>query len=322
VSSRPTHRRLSRLVWLCALSFVSMRAVAQTEPEARHVAPLKESLWGDARVAYEAANTLVEANDFAGALAKYKQAYDASHDPRLLFDMAVCERDLHRYARMQELLQRYMREAGDALQKQDRADIDAALLAIRPLVGTVKLAVSEAGAHVAVDGESIGVTPLAGPFTVDAGSHSLRIQKPGFETVEQNIQVSGGNEATVAITFVALVPAGRLVVSSDSAATVLIDAKPMARARFDGRVTSGLHTVRVTEPGKVPYETQVEVADGAVRTMQVTLVDGPRPLVWPWVVGGTALVVGGVVGGYFLFKSREETQGPTGTLGTVTVPSP
>jgi hypothetical protein len=307
---------------LGALSLGSTRGLAQTEsPEARHVAPLSESLWGDARVAYEAANALVEAHDFAGAFTKYKQAYDASHDPRLLFDMAVCERDLHKYARMQELLQRYMREAGDALQKQDRADIDAALLAIHPLVGTVRLAVSEAGADVAVDGENVGVSPLASPFTVDAGSHTLRIQKPGFETIEQKIQVSGGNEATVAITFVALVPAGRLVISSDSAATVLVDAKPMARGRFDGRVTSGLHTVRVTEPGKVPYETQVELADGGVRTMQVTLVDAPRPLVWPWVVGGAALVAGGIVGGYFLFKSREETQGPSGTLGSVTLPS-
>jgi hypothetical protein len=326
VSARATRRCLARPVCLGALLLVGLippQALAQTEPaEARRVAPLSESLWGDAREAYKAGNALVDAHDFAGAYAKYRQAYDASHDPRLLFDMAICERDLHRYARMQALLLRYVREAGDALQKEDRADIDAALLAIHPLVGTVKLVVSEVGADVAVDGEGIGVTPLDGPFTVDAGTHSLRIKKPGFETVEQKIEVSGGNEATVAITFVALVPAARLVVSSDSAATVQVDGKATVRGRFDGRVTPGLHSVQVTQPGKRPYETQVEIAEGGVRTMQVTLVDVPGPPVWPWIVGGAAVLIGGTVGGYFLFKSREETQGPTGTLGTVTLPSP
>jgi hypothetical protein len=316
-------RFLAPLACVGVLSLASLRAAAQPEPSApRHVAPLSESLWGDAREAYQAANALVDAHDLAGALAKYQQAYDASHDPRLLFNMAICERDMHKYARMQALLLRYEQEARDALAPEERGDIDAALLAIHPLVGTVKLAVSEAGADVAVDGESIGVTPLAGPFTVDAGSHSLRVNKPGFETIEQKIEVAGGNEATVAITFVSLVPSAHLVVSSDSGATVFIDGRAMARGRFDGRVTSGVHGVQVTERGKRLYEAQVELADGATRTLQVTLVDIPSAPVWPWLVGGAVIVAGSVVGGYFLFKTREETQGPTGTLGTILLPSP
>ena len=47
----------------------------------------------------------------------------------------------------------------------------------------------------------------------------------------------------------------------------------------------------------------------------------PRPL-WPWIVGGAAVVAGAVVGGYFLFKPKAEPgQVPVDKLGTVVLPS-
>jgi PEGA domain len=301
----------------------SPAAAAQTDAGApRRAAPLSESLWGVAREAYDSATALVAAHDFAGALAKYKEAYDASNDPRLLFDMAVCDRDLHAYARMQRLLLRYLQEVGEALSPEARADVDAALATIHALVGTVRLAVSEPGAGVTVDDEPVGMTPLPGPFTVDAGKHTLRVKKPGFDTVEQVIDVPGGNEATVAITFVGLVPSARLTVAADPGATILVDHNAVGLGHFEGRVPSGLHTVQVTETGKRPYLEPLSLADGDVRSLQVRLVSEPRRLLWPWLAGGAAVVAGAVVGGYFLLKPRDEPGGPTGSLGTVTIPSP
>ena len=81
---------------------------------------------------------------------------------------------------------------------------------------------------------------------------------------------------------------------------------------------SGLHTVDVTQAGKRPYEAQFNLADGDVRTLDVKLVDQPHPL-WPWIVGGAAVVAAGVVGGYFVFK-HDDSGGLPGTLGTAQVP--
>jgi hypothetical protein len=184
----------------------------------------------------------------------------------------------------------------------------------------VKLAVSEPGADVSVDNESVGITPLAAPFTVDTGTHSLRVKKPGFDTVAQTIDVPGGNEETVAITFVSLVPSARVVVSADRGATILLDRRAVALGRFDQRVPSGLHTVDVTAPGKRPYEAQFNLADGDVRTLDVKLVDQPHPL-WPWIVGGAAVVAGAVVGGYFVFR-HDDSGALNGSLGNAQVPAP
>jgi hypothetical protein len=324
VNAPDTGRWLATLGLLGVLALASPRAAAQQAPAdagaatSRHAAPLSESLWGPARDAYDRATVLVSSGDAAGALAKYQEAYDASNDPRLLFDMAICERDLHAYARMQRLLLRYAREAGDALTPEQRADVDAALAAIHALVGTVKLAVSEPGADVSVDNESVGTTPLTAPFTVDTGTHSLRVKKPGFDTVAQTIDVPGGNEETVAITFVSLVPSARVVISTDRGATILLDRKAVALGRFDQRVPSGLHTVDVTQSGKRPYQSQFNLAEGDVRTLDVKLVDQPHAL-WPWIVGGAAVVAGAIVGGYFVFK-HDDSGGLTGTLGTAQVP--
>src|SRR5271167_2120409 len=132
-------------------------AIAQSDAGvAPSSVPLAESLSGAAKEAYEAAVVLLDNGDSGHAIEKYGQAYDLSKDPRLLFDMAVCDRDLRAYARMQGLLWRYQQEAGSGMSAQQKADVEAALAAIHDLVGMLHLSVSEGGADVTVDGEPAG----------------------------------------------------------------------------------------------------------------------------------------------------------------------
>jgi hypothetical protein len=79
----------------------------------------------------------------------------------------------------------------------------------------------------------------------------------------------------------------------------------------------------VTEPGKVSFQSDVELRDGETRTVEVSLQDEKHGgAVWPWIVGGAVVVAGGVVGGYFLFKpSDTTTPPPVGKLGGVTLSS-
>jgi hypothetical protein len=279
---------------------------------------LGESLSGPAKDAYVSAQILLNNSDFGGALKKYSQAYDLSKDPRLLFNMAVCARSLRAYARMQSFLTRYVRESGTAMTPEDKADVDNALAAIRNLVGTVRVAVTEAGADIALDGTAAGTTPLAEPLVVELGPHKLSVTKAGFDPAEQAIDVQGGAEVAAAITLVAVRHVAQLIVSSDDDATVSVDDKVPAKGRFDGQVASGTHDVRVTEPGKVEYRAQVDLKDGETRTLQVTLEGEKHGALWPWVAGGAAVLAGAVVGGYFLFKSSPAAPAPlSGGFATV-----
>src|SRR5882724_2714841 len=60
--------------------------------------PLSESLTGGAKSDYEAARLLYGDGDHAGALVKFQSAFDQSKEPRLLWNMAACEKNLRHYA--------------------------------------------------------------------------------------------------------------------------------------------------------------------------------------------------------------------------------
>jgi hypothetical protein len=284
-------------------------------------ASLNDSLSGAAKEAYGAATVLSNNKDCARAIEKYEEAYGLSKDPRLLFDIAVCERDLRAYARMRGLLLRYEEEGAATMSTEQKADVDAALAAIRDLVGTVDLTVSEAGADVTVDAEPVGTTPLVAPLVVDLGKHTLAVKKDGFEPAERTVEVRGGNETSVAITLVQRVHPALLRIASDPGATVVIDNKELSRGSFDGALAPGAHDVVVSEPGKKGYETRIILHDGEARTLRVTLEGERHAILWPWIAGGAAVVVGAGIGGYFLLRPHETRgPGPQGQLFTVQLP--
>jgi hypothetical protein len=309
---RPRFRRIAFVLVLATPEL----ALAAPDPSR---APLIESLSGDAKEAFSSAEILFNNNDYDGAMTKYGQAYDLSKDPRLLFNMAVCARNLKRYARMQSLLTRYAREAGSAMAPDVRANVEGALAAIRNLVGGLRLAVSEDGATVAVDGQTIGITPLPEAIVVDLGERKLAVSKPGFKPFERTVVVQGGSEVPVAVTLSPAPHVGQLVVIAGDDTNIVVDGQAIAKGRFDGELMSGTHDLQITAPGKVTYRAQLELHDGEARTIQVSLESERHgAAIWPWIAGGAAVAVGAAVGGYFLFRSPQEVPAPlSATLGTV-----
>jgi hypothetical protein len=281
--------------------------------------PLSQSLHGEARQAYDSAKLLAENNDFAGALEEFSHAYRISKDPRLLYNMAICEKGLHHYARMKSVLEQYLKEGGGLVDTDSRSVAQDALAAIKSLVASLRVTANESGAEVFLDGRSVGTTPLAGALPVDLGPHKVAVRKAGFEGApEQSVDAPGGTEVPVSFTLVAARHLAQLVITADAAALVVLDGETPAQGRFDGAVAPGPHHVVVSERGKQTYRTDLDLRDGETRQLQVTLEDeqhGGSP--WPWIIGGVAVAAGLGVGGYFLFRSQPTTTTPVppGNIG-------
>jgi len=278
--------------------------------------PLAESLHDEAKEAYTSAKLLFRNDDFAAAAAKFAQAYGLAKDPRLLFDKAICERNLRAYARMRRDLETYEEESGPGISAEHKAAAEEALAAIKNFVGSVTLKVNVEGAGVTVDGEGVGQTPLRAPLLLDLGKHDIEVFKAGFASGTQVVDVEGGDERSVTIALIQEVHAGRLLVAAEPASSIFVDGVLAGTARFEAPLAPGPHDVKVTEPGKRAYETQIELRDGEMRTMQVTLQgESHRTRFLPWIVGGAVVVACAVTGGYFLLKPQDETVGvPKGTL--------
>jgi hypothetical protein len=301
-----------------AVSVFETLSLAQSGPAPSATVSLADSLQGPARQAYDSAKLLAANHDFVGALTEFRHSYELSKDPRLLFNMAICEKELRHYGRMEALLGQYLSEGNAALiSPENRATALEAMNAARPLVATLRVSVNEAGATVTVDGEPVGKTPLATPVRVDLGRHTIAVKKDGFDSVEQAIEAPGGSDTPVTITLAAPKHAAQLVIVAEAEATVAVDEQVVGKGRFDGTIPAGTHEVRVTLAGKLPYQTQIELHTGETRTMEVTLEGEHKRPIWPWIAGGAALAAGAVVGGYFLFKPEDHGTPLMGQLATV-----
>src|SRR5882672_4986789 len=98
---------------------------------------LAAALKGEAKAQYEQARTLFGHQDFSGALARYREAYRLQPDPRLLFNLAVCEKQLRNYARALPLLDEFLARAGSVVAEEQLQEAAEFKRAVRALVGEI-----------------------------------------------------------------------------------------------------------------------------------------------------------------------------------------
>jgi hypothetical protein len=296
------------------------RTPPSDQPPATAERPLGELLTGEAKTEYEAGKVLFLDGDPAGSLVKFRRAYELSKEPRLLWNMAACEKTLRHYAKAQVLVERYLLEGGPALSAAEAGKARALLGAIRPYVSELVIAVSVPGAQVYVDGEPVGTSPLPGPVRVDIGQRAIRVVKAQFKEFVQSQNVPGGSPVRVDVQLAGVVHDGQLRITTDGSYTIRVDGKEVGVGDWSGRVPSGVHSVRVTAPHKQPYQGDVLVEDGQTATVRVNLqaeaAESRGPL-WPWIAGGVVAAVGLGVGGYFLFRPEDKTRTQSPFLGSL-----
>ena len=282
-------------------------APPQPPAAAPAVKPLSETLTGLAKAEYEAARIFYGDKDYANAIVKFERAYELSKYPRLLFNIAVCQKNLRRYAKMLATIKRYQVEAEALITAEDKEQAAEVVKTVEAFVSPLRLTASETGADVFVDGEKVGTTPLAAPVTVDVGVRQIKVTKPGFKNATRSLEVVGGGEVVVDLHLDKEQHRGRLVVVAGPKDLISIDGKAVGLARWEGSVPAGGHTLRVTAPGMSAYQSEAVVQDNQVRRIDVALNSAPREAgrAVYWVVGGAVLATAAVIGGVVLFKPSE-----------------
>jgi hypothetical protein len=302
-------------------------APAEATPEAPTGAaplPLAESLHGMARADYAAARILYEDGDYSGAYTKLAAAYEASRDPRLLWNMAACEKALRHYGSVIDLLERYLNEGKLLIGDDERQATHELVETVRAFVNELRLDVSPEGTRVIVDGSPVATAPLGKPLRLEMGKRKLRFEKPGFVPYETEMELSGGKSAELKVALQAELHEGTLRIVSDPSAVISVDGHVVGTGLWTGNLPSGTHLVTLSAQGKRAHTTEVVIRDRDTSSLHVNLVDEVRAApsdstsqaLW-WIVGGIALAGAGV-GGYFLLRPDDERAQPEiGTLGAV-----
>ncbi|MSP60447.1 MAG: PEGA domain-containing protein [Myxococcales bacterium] len=208
--------------------------------------------------------------NFGGALVEFQAAYEAHRNPALLYNIGLAEKALFHYVEAIDSLAKCIAE-DRAMAAERRAELQQLIAEMRALLAEVTISVAPEGAAVALDGQPLGVSPLA-PLRIAAGHHVIEVVADGHRPLRREVTVVAGMPLTVALSLEALPSTGRVRIESRTAgAEVKIDGQALGVAPVALDLAPGGHTLEVSAPGHDTHRSDVAVAVGQSRSIEISL---------------------------------------------------
>lgn len=228
-----------------------------------------DALSGDAKDAFNRARVSFSKGDFAAAREDFQRAFDLSQEPRVLYNVAVCSKELGKYAAAIRVLQRSAATVRNAPKDfMDRlGDTIDTLLA---LVATVTVESFEPGMLVEVDGEPVAIDATR-KFLVDAGTRKVVVKKPGFAPYSFTRDFPAGEKYAFQVSLSPLPGRIRVGAAGSRDASVLLDGRDVGLAPVVLDVAPGLHEIIVRAPGYRELRTTVDVTGDVETTLDTPL---------------------------------------------------
>ncbi|CAN5349230.1 hypothetical protein BH09MYX1_BH09MYX1_35130 [soil metagenome] len=245
-------RLLSSLLGLAMLLVV---AVAHAAPTVR------DSLAADARAKFDEGSQLYKSSAFAEAREAFLAAYAKSGDPRLLFNVAVCDKSLGRYARAMSTLSRSLANPDRPLPVEYTQRATEAIATLSRYVAFVSLRSSTEGVTYLVDGEEIRENPAP----LETGSHRIEARRDGYEPMNRAVDVRAGERTTLDFP---LEPSRRpgvahVACKSERPCTIRIGGEILGNAPLDIRRNPGTYVVAALVDGRTFDDRAITFENGA-----------------------------------------------------------
>jgi hypothetical protein len=234
---------------------------------------------------FESGVRLYQARNFSGALAEFEESYRLRPTPSSLQNIALCQRELFRYADAIGSLERMLSQHGATLPAGDARAARQTLVELQRFVADLTLTVSPPQATITIDGRPI---PGEGERTIrlDVGEHRLVAEAPHHGRVEQTLTLASG-QRTLAIAL-ENTASSLTVVASDAEAAIAVDGVPRSFGVWVGELAAAQeHIVQVYKTGYSTTTLKVTLVRGERRELTATLgppVPGakPEPLPFPY----------------------------------------
>jgi hypothetical protein len=139
-------------------------------------------------------------------------------------------------------------------------------------LGFLRVVTNVPGAKVFMDKKeegAVGKTPYQN--AVSTGKHHIWVEKPGYEPIEQDIEVGVGDTDEVKFELTRVDYGKIRVLSNRADAQVFIDGKAVGQVPVEHEVKGGQHRVRVTAPDMKVWTENVSVENGQVTPVRVRL---------------------------------------------------
>ena len=265
--------------------------------------PSSDSRKAEARRHFLQGVALYEEGNFTAALAEFQAAHDLAPAPAVLFNIGLTEKALYRYSDASRTLERYLLEGskGEAkLTNERRQQVVQLIEEIKSLLAPLRFVLSPSDARVTVDGRPM-VVGEDGSLALAAGTHVVDVVADGHESQRQQITLTAGVPASFEFRLKVIPRNGRVSITSSRPSTrVLVDGQDRGLAPLTLELPAGGHQLEARADGYEPFRSELVLAAGQERRVDVELHLPPRtgqPVYnkwWFWTGVGTA-VAGGTV---------------------------
>lgn len=233
-------RSIVNLVVASALVTPSLSFV--TEPSAfaqpAKKKSLRDQLPEDAKKHWDTALEFYQRKQWDIARTSFNAAFEASRNPRVLFNVAVCEKNMTRYARAIDIFKRELAEGKGVLSAEEEAEIRAQISGLERFVTQLTIDVNEPGADIYVDEAKVGVSPLTASVNAPVGERHVRVSKVGFADARETVELKAGTgtKLTLKLTPMQKTSLVNIEVVGPKTATVKVDGREVGPAPYKGLV--------------------------------------------------------------------------------------
>jgi hypothetical protein len=268
------------------------------------------------------AHQLFDDHSYAEALIIYKESYQLSGDPALLYNIGRAHQFLNEAPEALGALEAFVAKASPELKAKVQG-LEETLAEARRKVTTLTVTSNVVGARVLVRKKEIGRTPLKA-VRVLAGEADREVEieviSETHETLSRKVSLRGGESLILELNLTSLknTSNGLLIVrSSVPGARVQVDGRSLGVVPAEVQLPPGEHRVSLSADGHKESSLSLVIKASERRELDVDLQKAPKPTRWWLWAGLGAVIVGGAVLTIALTTERSADQG---TLGQRSVP--
>jgi len=140
---------------------------------------------------------------FEASLVELERAYEIAPTFKLLYNIALVQKQLNDFASSLKTFERYLAEGGSDVPEAKRKEAEKEIATLRSRVATVSVAVNVDGAEIFLDDVSVGKSPLATALTVNPGKRKIYATKEGYAQSTKQVNVAGSETAKVVLELTA-----------------------------------------------------------------------------------------------------------------------
>lgn len=166
--------------------------------------PANEQAGEEASTRFKRGLQLFDEGDYTLALVEFERAYSLAPNYRALYNIALVNVQLGRYADASRTFEQYLHDGASAIPQSRRDEVAKTLEELKLRTATVDISTNVATAEVSLDGKPVDASRLRTPMLIDAGEHILRATSPGYQAAYRTVTLAGADRVAVHLQLVAI----------------------------------------------------------------------------------------------------------------------